>query len=1318
MIFNPKYMPSQRLTLKVIKFTFESQERFTTFGNPILAETMPHLKAVLEKWSIQLSKPLSTSSPTHLQDWTTGLNIATQISFDTQIPAPKSNRLKERTSGTEKGGDLLSILSANALKPNPAVTDKEPKRFDLSPQVPRAGQPFNRVEESGTVARSTSSLAESSILLDTEAVEISPDGLRNPYSRRSKSGSDSPINIQITNMGSPALETVQRSIPEDGEDGLVTFRSTQDRGLSRESIHLSKDSGGSINHIQASPSRPVVLKALKNGEILKIASSLEAKANGLHDQSFPEFQQTQQPGIPKFEAPQIISSTFDRACSPALEDSEKENAQDSFTSPSRKVASQREQIIPVNRFNFLHHDLNMNSFDGMKRVPRSYARIPEAQNALLERTDSWIQSETGSDVLYANIPAGVLEDLRSFMANKQGETPETQIESNFMNLNASQKNTDPCDTKTSGHHNKDPWLENKYVSGFDEEMSDGTGHELDSEIEDLNRNLEEQEQPMLPRNACAPIGSTVGTDHIRDKTYDDSDDDADAISWESSPIRDPHVEDELNEGSQLHNESPIRTILKPKVNFRGNFPSSCPNSDDELPLDVPHVIGEEVDEKDNQVLNDPNGSREIPSTLPHIYSLVQVKRTPHQNQRLSETQTNNEKHIGRKSLTSNGVKESHVSSDPFIPATFKEGSSRVLALLKESTSNGRSQVYDLAKSTTQDQDLSWDTVDGLEDDSYEFLASQQLYDEIAGSQLPVSIHSSTPWAPSETQLPLASSEFEGHPTLEKIVAENPVDISLSILETPLRRGISNEASPTRCSQFMIQDVDATAATGPSAISDVQIAPGKIRKRNRLAMMDFSEDPNEEDSLKDINEMLRADRYKYKPASDSQSPQSGEESSHPTEPTSAQQTSREILDSSESSGKSLIGGDLVSMLEKSNPEAHSGISSQQPYAMNKLTTAAEESSSADQDPMDLEHSVMKPELDTDIVSIPTVDEHGSPVLLSKTNGELEPSLSEPTARVPSPTNQHRSEFLSVNSTAYNKFVSVYGKNYAESQQHQTQYIGSQNQFTWALVYLNHLSQGRNKRFLKRNLWDDFIRVLAADFQDYVRKATRLRAEDPTVEVLVGIEFYNDRDEDVKFKEMVITPDNLQDALSSLDQEEVMRVSEAFGAPSKNFSSGSSSQNSRASTPFTSGWCHTIVKPKPSIPYSRSYVSSKATDFPCLSSQQKVDINIPRTTTRKPFFETHSQMQHMHSEDQITKQADQDKDDEVDEQNGQGIQVLASTTHHPISSYKSESLPRQQTAATPAVPSSSPQKNDSKCLINSRLLLISLQSNLNNCRSFAK
>jgi hypothetical protein len=98
----------------------------------------------------------------------------------------------------------------------------------------------------------------------------------------------------------------------------------------------------------------------------------------------------------------------------------------------------------------------------------------------------------------------------------------------------------------------------------------------------------------------------------------------------------------------------------------------------------------------------------------------------------------------------------------------------------------------------------------------------------------------------------------------------------------------------------------------------------------------------------------------------------------------------------------------------------------------------------------------------------------------------------------------------------------------------EYLGPYKFFVGALVYIDWL---RERKMLHPSLWDDFIRVFATDYHEYLDKNYSKKP------LMTGLEFY-DQVEQRTYQRAIITRFNLQEAISTLDQKRVARYRKKF------------------------------------------------------------------------------------------------------------------------------------------------------------------------------
>jgi hypothetical protein len=120
---------------------------------------------------------------------------------------------------------------------------------------------------------------------------------------------------------------------------------------------------------------------------------------------------------------------------------------------------------------------------------------------------------------------------------------------------------------------------------------------------------------------------------------------------------------------------------------------------------------------------------------------------------------------------------------------------------------------------------------------------------------------------------------------------------------------------------------------------------------------------------------------------------------------------------------------------------------------------------------------------------------------------------------------------------NSSTAVYPSHFDKFRSIYPEFTGSKKRFTEALVYIEWLRNGHQP--LHRSLCDDFIRVFSSEYMSWARKQSM--EGKPT---MTGWEYYDTNVLKPKFEYGFITPQNLQDALASLDSQYVKQVREMF------------------------------------------------------------------------------------------------------------------------------------------------------------------------------
>jgi hypothetical protein len=163
-----------------------------------------------------------------------------------------------------------------------------------------------------------------------------------------------------------------------------------------------------------------ILKPVSETRKAEMSSKLESRANS---QSSLPAGDSKEVGFPQQESNPPPSSNVVPG-----QDSEKENSQESSKElfsrhPPIHQEAETEAVIVADLKDvsdvLIARNREDNPFEGMKRVPRSFVRIPRNQQALLESPDSWYTPEKGTRANLANIPSDVAHDLISFIDQRR-----------------------------------------------------------------------------------------------------------------------------------------------------------------------------------------------------------------------------------------------------------------------------------------------------------------------------------------------------------------------------------------------------------------------------------------------------------------------------------------------------------------------------------------------------------------------------------------------------------------------------------------------------------------------------------------------------------------------------------------------------------------------------------------------------------------------------------------------------------------------------------------------------------------------------------
>ncbi|RKF72468.1 hypothetical protein GcM1_248187 [Golovinomyces cichoracearum] len=171
-----------------------------------------------------------------------------------------------------------------------------------------------------------------------------------------------------------------------------------------------------------------------------------------------------------------------------------------------------------------------------------------------------------------------------------------------------------------------------------------------------------------------------------------------------------------------------------------------------------------------------------------------------------------------------------------------------------------------------------------------------------------------------------------------------------------------------------------------------------------------------------------------------------------------------------------------------------------------------------------------------------------------------------------------------------------------------YKGNRQVFTWALIYIQWLLL--HKQVLDSELWDDFIRVLASEYPEYIRSGGT---------PITGYNYYKNRNRQVLFNENLVAPETLQIGLSSLDSVEVNHYREVFRMEPKNLAQNRTTLRSYPETEIpTSSKMNSSLKP--SGPINDTKFLETFQNY-TIESNSKAIFDKYREATAPPFLSLH-------------------------------------------------------------------------------------------------
>lgn len=925
-----------------------------------------------------------------------------------------------------------------------------------------------------------------------------------------------------------------------------------------------------------------VLRSLDGGKMGELSSRLDEKANRKHDEYFIP-QAPAESTKESFLVPAGIKSPRQNmTTSVPPEDSEKENSQECLRTEISRGTKPLELPGSINhsahvlQFLTFHDTDDGDLFKGLKRIPRSYVRVPDQQQAILERNNSWFQPRYDNQPSHGNnIPPEVLQDL-SLFANRivaQGGGQGQAIEPRSERGPGIDDSSGDVDTGAESEGNE----EQNDVDDAALSEPDMSSSRIDGTRDGLlyAKTPNEAEE----RHLAASLLLDVEKDNVNEPANDEDEEDMNeepSMSWSSSPqpAQRPHsnaIPENPNLGmpsspSDLDMDiaglpkirdggTPARTHAAPKTlkGFDTVFPFSSQASEDEIQMEVPHAIDEPVNEAADEQ-TDRQGSASPESSAARDGHIIQVEHTPISNPRESEKSMEPKAHP-------QGKKRRHeeILSDSVIPGT---------------ASDGRQQVYQgsLGKSNFKSQSMS----SGKEMDNNDcYLATIQssidngvMVDKDSIPNRLGHVESTQ----SITSSPIkATYEPQGTSGNSKLTASKTDEILASTAST---------ASTLLSLQPLDGDRTLQDKEVPDDGSSYQVLkpPVHTRKVTRNTLISTNAKFSQEEYItKDTDEMIRASRRDFNAQLLAPKPKESDLTTRTALPASirAQPNSDPYFDSSCGSTSSEVTQLIVpGTLDTERPSI---------VASERLPLGG-----AAPSPDASEMQTISAERDKDERTRESVSMGAQ----SGKQDSIDPS------DFPEPAN-HR--------TAFDQFMLAYPS-----------YHGSEVHFVNGLVYIEWLVNEHGKNFLRKSLWDDLIRVLADDYLKYIQDSSIPGKK------MRGFEFYNELDQDAIFKQQIITPSNLQESISSLDSDQAQKVRRTYNIP-QNHEKGKASS---AVSPPEHLLQSKTTPPDQLCQREAEKTLNRAENPPVLLEDDSPALTVQpdseRMSSKQQFFEAHSQI----------------------------------------------------------------------------------------------
>ncbi|EKD12668.1 hypothetical protein MBM_09237 [Drepanopeziza brunnea f. sp. 'multigermtubi' MB_m1] len=830
-----------------------------------------------------------------------------------------------------------------------------------------------------------------------------------------------------------------------------------------------------------------------------------------------------------------------------------------------------------------------NPFEGLKRIPRRYVRIPGDQKVLLESQDSWFKPNLDGRPRYAAIPAQALSDVTRFMDRDRNAILQKSQGSKLASSS----------------------------SGSVEDIEQGSAAEEGSSESDSDR-AEDMDQSNRKSQAKLQVTSrnfsSSGPDIVEDV---DEEDDDDCMSWSPSPEPEKAISQQLakpqrssgNQSSQMTNSyggapQPWKPGPKTFVRKPIDIPPSSPTGVEELELAPIHAIGDVIEAGDVQEGARPDSSQELPSSHSRSSKYVQVEQTP-----LSKSRTPGHA-PSRQSLTRGLDAEQHasgnISSDPIIPATFNDTSSSskhvsssteqketekitvALPTLDPDCTPLRSQISPSSISRSREDESGLHVGIGYSNEqSPHAIVSARRMDP--PRRLDILPASSAPAPPGNQQM-LNSSQ---NPTFsQSIPASSPPGLVSSQI---------NEAEQQCASTDKIPGVPKPSkkhrATGSDMITEKRV----YSKLNR-SMRPIAESQVEMNPEADMERNQRIRREIQQAIQEANRIVAEQNAANTTESIVDEEIPAEAHGGPGDSARSKDARKAVP-LKNFKELLYSTESEEQNNAGNARRPSDRQTtrSLAPTTPIEVgvRGAITKPFIDAqprrsskpELVQEDDIVEHQTP---QNYDERPEPSAND----IP-----RRNEITPAEDAALSDTVqSIYDR----YKSHYPDYCGNEWCFTKALVYMEWMEESGNG--LHRFLCDDFLRV----YPEYEATIIKLSPE----KRVTGRVYYNKNIQRPVYQQGIIVPENFSADLLTLNQKDVEKVRSRFNTPAPVAES-----KGQAVSPVTAPVEHVEETISATPSPLRAQVLGPGQPSPILGCSDR----FVRPHARERFFETPSQLQ---------------------------------------------------------------------------------------------